>query len=105
MSEKMMGGSNRLVTFLSAFAAGYFVFGTNNKLNMQVSIYYVNYCTMEIMLVWGCIKKLHTIVRENFTLNNYVKIVYGKNFFVCLGSQWNFLPTTYGNKLFGGQNY
>ena len=42
MSEKMMGGSNQLVTFLSAFAAGYFVFGTNNKLNMQVSIYRVN---------------------------------------------------------------
>ena len=38
MSEKMMEHSNQLVTFLSAFAAGYFVFGTNNKLNMQVSI-------------------------------------------------------------------
>ena len=38
MSEKMLGRSSRLVTFLSAFAAGYFVFGTNNKLNMQVSI-------------------------------------------------------------------
>ena len=38
MSEKMLGHSNRLVTFLSAFAAGYFVFGTNNKLNMQVSV-------------------------------------------------------------------
>ena len=35
---------------------------------------------MEIMLVWGRIKKLHIIIRENFTLNNYVKIVYGKNF-------------------------
>ena len=35
---------------------------------------------MEIMLVWGRIKELHTVVRENFTLNNYVKIVYGKNF-------------------------
>ena len=42
MSDKMMGGSNQLVTFLSAFAAGYFVFGTNNKLNMQVSVYCVN---------------------------------------------------------------
>ena len=42
MSEKMMGGSNQLVTFLSAFGAGYFVFGTNNKLNMQVSIYCFN---------------------------------------------------------------
>ena len=38
MSEKMLGHSNRLVTFLSAFVAGYFVFGNNDKLNMQVSI-------------------------------------------------------------------
>jgi len=38
MSEKMIGHSSRLVTFISAFTAGYFVFGTNNKLNMQVSI-------------------------------------------------------------------
>ena len=45
---EMMGWSNQLVTFLSAFAAGhgYFVSGTHNKLNMQmqVSIYYLNYC-------------------------------------------------------------
>ena len=38
MSEKILGHSSQVVTFLSAFAAGYFVFGTNNKLNMQVSI-------------------------------------------------------------------
>ena len=41
MSEKMIGHSNQLVTFLGAFAAGYFVFGTNNKLNMQVSTVYL----------------------------------------------------------------
>ena len=35
---------------------------------------------MEIMLVWGCIKKLHIIVREDFTMNNSVKIVYSKKF-------------------------
>ena len=39
MSEKMLGRSSRLITFLSAFAAGYFVFGNNNKLNMQVSVF------------------------------------------------------------------
>ena len=38
ISEKMLGHTSRLVTFLSAFAAGYFVFGNNDKLNMQVSI-------------------------------------------------------------------
>ena len=57
MSKKMIGHSNQLVTFLSAFATDYFVFGTNNKLNIQVSVSttstaVVRYYTC-ISLIWA----------------------------------------------------
>ena len=38
LSEKILGRKSKLITFIGAFVPGYFVFGTDNKLNMQVSI-------------------------------------------------------------------
>ena len=37
LAKKGMGHSSPLVTFLAAAVAGYTMFGSNNKLNMQVS--------------------------------------------------------------------
>ena len=34
--RKMTGRDHPIFTFIAAFAGGYFVFGENNKINMQV---------------------------------------------------------------------
>ena len=36
LGKKMLGREHPLVTFLAAFTGGYFVFGKNDKINMQV---------------------------------------------------------------------
>lgn len=42
--RKLTGRDHPLFTFIGAFAGGYLVFGENNKINMQVSLYICTLC-------------------------------------------------------------
>lgn len=39
--KKLQGQTLPIHNFIGAFVAGYFVFGNNNKVNMQVRVHYI----------------------------------------------------------------
>lgn len=68
--KQLTGSVHPLVTFIGAFAGGYFVFGENNKINMQVSwgqrLYmHVHACTCMYVQRCTC---MHTCTQKEFMI-------------------------------------
>lgn len=112
--RKLTGRDHPLFTFLAAFAGGYFVFGENNKINMQVNLYLLSRITLGLVkvavkkgflpplprlpvfslfagLMWGVVLCLFEYQQETLqqSLQNSMTYIYHDSF--VWSNVWDFL--------------